>query len=48
MQHLYDLINDHRIARRVWKVQVSMRVSFISFKDTGETRTALLMYGVIT
>ena len=37
--HLYDLINDHRIARRVWKIQISMRVNFISFKDTGETRT---------
>ena len=36
--HLYDLINDHRIARRVWKIQISMRVNFISFKDTGETR----------
>ena len=37
--HLYDLINDHRIARRVWKIQISMRVNFISSKDTGETRT---------
>ena len=36
---LYDLINDHRIARRVWKIQISMRVNFISSKDTGETRT---------
>ena len=35
--HLYDLINDHGIARRVWKIQISMRVSFISSKDTGET-----------
>ena len=35
--HLYDLINDHRIARRVWKIQISMRVNFISSKDTGET-----------
>ena len=38
-QHLYDLINDHRIAKRVWKIQISMRVIFISSKDTGETRT---------
>ena len=38
-QHLYDLINDHRIARRVWKIQISMHVNFISSKDTGETRT---------
>ena len=37
--HLYDLINDHRIARRVWKIQISMRVNFISSKDTGESRT---------
>ena len=37
--HLYDLINDHRIARRVWKIQKSMRVNFISSKDTGETCT---------
>ena len=37
--HLYDLINDHRIARRVWEIQISMRVNFISSKDTGETRT---------
>ena len=37
--HLYDLINDHRIARRVWKIQVSILVSFISSKDTGETCT---------
>ena len=35
--HLYDLINDQRIARRVWKTQIYMRVTFISSKDTGET-----------
>ena len=34
--HLYDLI---KIARRVWEIQVSMCVNFISSKDTGETRT---------
>ena len=39
MPYLYDLINDHRIARRVWKIQINMRVNFISAKDTGETRT---------
>ena len=38
-QHLYDLINDHRIARRVWKIQISMCVNFISSKDTEETCT---------
>ena len=38
-QHFFDLINDHKIARKVWKIQISMRVSFISPKDTRETRT---------
>ena len=33
------MINDHRIARRVWKIKISMPVNFISSKDTGETRT---------
>ena len=37
--HLYDLINDYRIARRVWKIQISTRVNFISTRDTGETCT---------
>ena len=37
--HLYDLINDHRIARRAWKIQISMHVNFISSKDIEETRT---------
>ena len=37
--HLHDLINDHRIVRRVLKIQISMRVNSISSKDTGETRT---------
>ena len=37
--HLYDLINDHRIARGIWKIQISMHVNFISSKDTGETCT---------
>ena len=27
------------IARRVWKIQISMRVNFITSKDTGETYT---------
>ena len=27
------------ISRRGWKIQISMRVNFISSKDTGETRT---------
>ena len=32
------MINDHRIVRRVWKIQINMHVNFISSKDTGETR----------
>ena len=36
--YLYDLINDHRIARRVWKIQINTHVNFISSNDTGETR----------
>ena len=35
--YLYDLKNDHRIVRRVWKIQINMLVNFISSKDTGET-----------
>ena len=33
------MINDHRIAGRVWQIQISMHVNFICSKDTGETRT---------
>ena len=36
--YLYDLINDHRILRRMWKVQINMHVNFISSRYTGETR----------
>ena len=32
-------MNGHRITKRVWKIQISMRVNFTSSKDTGETRT---------
>ena len=32
------MINNHKIARKVWKIQISMRVNFIS-QDTGETCT---------
>ena len=39
MSYLYDLINNHRTATRVWKIQISMHVNFISSKDTGETGT---------
>ena len=33
------MINDQKISRRVWKIQISILVNFISSKDTGETRT---------
>ena len=33
------MINDHRIARREWKIQICMHVNFISSRDTGETRS---------
>ena len=33
------MINDQKISRRVWKIQISIFVNFISSKDTGETRT---------
>ena len=36
--YLYDLINDHRILRRTWKVEINMHVNFISSRYTGETR----------
>ena len=32
------MINDHRITRRVWKIQINIHVNFISSRDTGETR----------
>ena len=35
--YLYDLINDHRIVRRVWKIQINMHVNFISINPE-ETR----------
>ena len=42
--YLYDLINNHRIARRVWKTQINMHVNFISSRDTGEPRTYYKSY----
>ena len=36
--YLYDLLNDHRIVRRVWKIQINMHVNFIFSRDTGEAR----------
>ena len=40
--YLGDLLNDHKAIKNEsneWKIQISMRVNFISFKDTGEIRT---------
>ena len=31
------MINDHRIVRRVWKIQINMHINFISSRDTGES-----------
>ena len=42
MPYLHDIINDHKAIRNEsneWKIQINMRVNFISSKDTGETRT---------
>ena len=42
MPYVRDIINDHKAIRnesKEWKIQINMRVNFISFKDTGETRT---------
>ena len=35
--YLTDMINYHNTEE--WKIQLGMRVNFISSKDTGETRT---------
>ena len=32
------MINDPRIARRVWKIQICVHVNFSSSRDTGDTR----------
>ena len=42
MPYLSDMINDHKaikIQSGEWKIQMSLRVNFISSKDTEETRT---------
>ena len=42
MPYLRDIINDHKAIRnesKEWRIQINMCVNFISFKDTGETRT---------
>ena len=40
--YLRDIINDHNTIgneSNEWKIQINMRVNFISSKDTGKTRT---------
>ena len=40
MPYLHNMISDHKTAKtRAWKIQISMRVNFISSKDTEETHT---------
>ena len=36
--YLRDMINDHK-TRREWKIQLTMRINFISVKDSKETCT---------
>ena len=45
-QYLYDLINDQRIVRRVWKIQINAHVNFVTPKIP--EKLALFMCGVIT
>ena len=45
MPYLRDMINDHKATKnqsKVWKIQISMHVNFISSKDTGENCTTYL------
>ena len=42
MPYLRDMINDHNVTKSQtgeWEIQISMRVNFISSKDTGEIPT---------
>ena len=46
MPYLRDMINDHKPGEtksEVWKIQISMRVNFISSKDKEETRTIYVL-----
>ena len=36
--YLSDIITDHK-TRREWKIQLTMSIKFISFKDSDEIRT---------
>ena len=37
--YLRNLINDHKIVRRVWTIQINMHVNFSYSRDNGEIRT---------
>ena len=38
------MINDNKTGKtKVWKIQIIMRVNFITSKDTGETRTIYVL-----
>ena len=41
--YLRDIINDHKATEKARKIQITMRVNFISSKDTGDTRTIFYM-----
>ena len=33
------MINNHKIVRKVWKIQINMHINFVSSRDTGEIYT---------
>ena len=44
--YLRDMINDHKtVESGEWKIRLNMHVNFVSFKDTGETRTINILSG---
>ena len=48
MRYLRDIINDHKAIRnesKEWKIQITMHVNVISFKDTGEIRASFVRSG---
>ena len=46
--YLHDLRNDDRIVRRVWKIQITTHVNFISSRDTRETRIYYVWSGNVS
>ena len=48
MRYLRDIINDHKAIRnesKEWKIQITMHVNVISFKDIGEIRASFVRSG---